>query len=196
MHRSNWWRYFLEAKGFSQLVNHEEQSRCYSSSLHCSYLPDSYITNAFLSHQNRIFGRNGMSIQEKEKIRKTLQEFFLAQETGDDKRFLKVWHPDARRFGFGSNNELYILATDDILANQLHSIRQARKTNPDFSVTFLINRIKHIDVHKDKLIASAVVEWQMLSMGQAIGVHYTYFHLVKTNRNWVIVNITDRGKDL
>ena len=137
-----------------------------------------------------------MSIQEKERIRETLRIFFLAQETGDEKLFLRVWHPDARRFGFGSNNDLYVFTTEDIFANQFHGIQQAKIDNPNFSVTFLMNRIKHVDVHKDNLIASATVEWQMLSMGQCVGVHYTYFHLIKTDEDWVIVNVTDRGKEM
>jgi hypothetical protein len=137
-----------------------------------------------------------LSIGEKEQIRETVRIFFLAQETGDEKLFLKVWHPEARRFGFGSNNELYILDTEDILANQFHAIRQAKKRNSDFSVTYLITRIKHIDVQKDNLIASASVEWQMLSMGKSIGVHYSQFQFVKSENDWAIVNVTDRGKDL
>lgn len=137
-----------------------------------------------------------MSILEKEQIRETLRLFFLAQETGDVKLFLRVWHPEARRFGFGSNNELYIFGTEDILANQLHAIRQAKNEDPDFSLTFLITRIKHLDVQKDNLIASATVEWQMLSMGKSIGVHYSQFHFVKSDKDWVIVNVTDRGKEL
>ena len=137
-----------------------------------------------------------LSILEKEQIRETLRLFFLAQETGDVKLFLRVWHPEARRFGFGSNNELYIFGTEDILANQLHAIRQAKKEDPDFSLTFLITRIKHFDVQKDNLIASATVEWQMLSMGKSIGVHYSQFHFVKSDHDWVIVNVTDRGKEL
>jgi hypothetical protein len=137
-----------------------------------------------------------MAIQEKEQIRETLRIFFLAQETGDTKLFLKVWHPEARRFGFGSNNELYILGTEEILANQFHAIRKAKKENPEFSLTNLITRIKHFDVQKDHLIASATVEWQMLSMGKCIGVHYSQFHFVKTDNDWVIVNVTDRGKEL
>jgi hypothetical protein len=143
-----------------------------------------------------ITGSGEMSIQEKERIRETLRLFFLAQETGDEKLFLKVWHPEARRFGFGSNNELYIFATEDILSNQLHGIKEAKKANPDFTVTFLITRIKHIDVHKDNLIASATVEWQMLSMGQCVGIHYTSVHLVKADKDWAIANVIDRGIDL
>ncbi len=137
-----------------------------------------------------------MSMEAKERIRETLRLFYLAQETGDEKLFLKVWHPDARRFGFGSNDELYIFATEAILANQLHGIRKTQEENPDFSVTCLIKRIKQIDVQKDNLIASATVEWQMLSMGQCVGVHYTYFHFVNTENEWVIVNVTDRSKDM
>ncbi|MFX1319205.1 MAG: nuclear transport factor 2 family protein [Promethearchaeota archaeon] len=137
-----------------------------------------------------------MSVQEKEQIRETLRIFFLAQETGDTKLFLKVWHPEARRFGFGSNNELYIFGTEDILANQLNAIRQAKNEDPDFSLTFLITRIKHFDIQKDNLIASATVEWQMLSMGKSIGMHYSQFHFVKSDNNWVIVNVTDRSKEL
>jgi hypothetical protein len=106
-----------------------------------------------------------------------------------------VWHPEARRFGFGSKDELYILTTEDIFTNQFHDLRRAKQANPDFSVLFLIKRIKHIDVQKDNLIASATVEWQTLSMGHCIGVHYTYFHFAKSHEDWVIVNVTDRGND-
>ena len=137
-----------------------------------------------------------MSVREKEKIRETLRIFFLAQETTDEKLFLTVWHPDARRFSYGSNDELYILNTEDIFAIQFDGIRQAKKANPDFSVTFLITRIKQNDIDKDNLISSATVEWQMLSMGQCIGIHYTYFHLVNIDGDWVIANVTDRGKEM
>ncbi len=130
------------------------------------------------------------------KIRETLKLFHLAQETGNKKLFLRIWHPEARRFGFGSNNELYVFSTEDIIKNQLAGIQKAKQDNPAFSLGFFVNRIKDIDVHPDNLIASATVEWQMLSMGQCIGVHYTYYHFVKSNGEWIIVNVTDRGKEI
>ncbi|MFW9831403.1 MAG: nuclear transport factor 2 family protein [Candidatus Thorarchaeota archaeon] len=136
------------------------------------------------------------SSHEVKKLRKTLTLFHQAQETGDEALFLKVWHPEARRFSFGSNNELYVFSTEDILKNQFKSIQQAKHDNPEFSLTFFINRIKHIDIQPDNLIASALVEWQMLSMGQCVGIHYTYYHFIKNKDNWLIVNVTDRGKDI
>jgi hypothetical protein len=154
------------------------------------------LPNLSLSQLSHHFGSAGMSVQEKKKIRETLRIFFLAQETADEKLFLKVWHPDARRFVYGSNNELYIFGTEDIFTNQFTGIRQAKKANPGFSVTFLITRIKQNDIDKDNLISSATVEWQMLSMGQCIGVHYTYFQFVKIDGEWVITNVTDRGKEM
>jgi hypothetical protein len=130
------------------------------------------------------------------KLRETLRLFHEAQETADEKLFLQVWHPEARRFGFGSDDKLYIFSTEDILTNQFQGIKQAKKDNPDYSLSFFIKRIRHIDMDPDKLIALAVVEWQMVSMGRAVGVHYTYYHFVKSNGKWVIVNVTDRGKDV
>jgi hypothetical protein len=132
---------------------------------------------------------------EKEQIQKMIMQFNKAQETGDVKGFLRFWHPEARRFGFGTNNELYVFSTEDILSQQLPGIQKAREENPDFTLSFLIERFKHIEIHPDRLIASVEVDWRMVSMGQVIGIHTTYYHLVKHEGNWVIVNITDRGKE-
>ncbi|MFX1491123.1 MAG: nuclear transport factor 2 family protein [Promethearchaeota archaeon] len=130
------------------------------------------------------------------KLREILRTFHEAQETANEKLFLQVWHPEARRFSFGSNNELYIFSTEDILINQFQGIKHAKQENPEYSISFFTKRIRNIDVDPDHLIASATVEWQMVSMGRAVGVHYTYYHFVKHNGNWVIVNVTDRGKSI
>ena len=129
-----------------------------------------------------------------DKIRDTIRHFHWAQETGDEKAFLTVWHPEAKRFGFGPNNELYVLSTEDILRDQFYEIQKEKEENPDYSVRFFIKQMKFFDVQPDNLIASAFVEWQMLILGKCVGFHYTYYHLAKPEGNWVIVNATDRAR--
>lgn len=129
-----------------------------------------------------------------EKIRDIIRHFHLAQETGDEKAFLNVWHSEAKRFGVGPNNELYVLTTEDILRDQFYEIQKGQQENPDYSVHFFIKQMKFFDVQPDNLIASVLVEWQMLILGKCVGFHYTYYHLVKTEGNWIIVNATDRAR--
>ncbi|MFX1299553.1 MAG: nuclear transport factor 2 family protein [Promethearchaeota archaeon] len=137
-----------------------------------------------------------MSRKQKEigKIRETIRHFYWAQETGDENAFLSVWHPEAKRFGFGLNNELYVLSVEDILRDQFNEIQKAKEENPKYSVSFFIKQMKFFDVQPDNLIASVFVEWQMLVLGKCVGFHYTYYHLVKTEDQWVIVNVTDRAR--
>jgi hypothetical protein len=129
-----------------------------------------------------------------EKIRNTIRHFHWAQENGDEKAFLSVWHPEAKRFGFCPNNELYVLSAEDILRDQFSEIQKAQAENPKYSVSFFIKQMKFFDVQPDNLIASAFVEWQMLILGECVGFHYTYYHLAKTEGNWVIINATDRAR--
>ena len=129
-----------------------------------------------------------------EKIRETIRHFHWAQENGDEKAFLSVWHPEAKRFGFGPNNELYVLSAEDILRDQFYEFLKAKEENPEYSVSFFIKQMKFFDVESDNLIASVFVEWQMLILGECVGFHYTYYHLVKTEDNWVIANVTDRAR--
>ena len=37
-------------------------------------------------------------------------------------------------------------------------------------------------------------EAKRFGLGECVGFHYTYYHLAKTEDNWVIVNVTDRAK--
>lgn len=129
-----------------------------------------------------------------EKIRDTIRHFHWAQEIGDENAFLSVWHPEAKRFSVGPNNELYVLSAEDILRDQFYEIQKAKEENPEYSVRFFIKQMKFFDVQPDNLIASTFVEWQMLVLGKCVGFHYTYYHLVKTQGVWVIVNVTDRAR--
>jgi hypothetical protein len=127
-------------------------------------------------------------------IRDTIRHFHWAQETCDEKAFLNVWHPEAKRFVFSPNNELYILTTEDILRDQFHEIQKEQEKNPEYSVHFFIKQIKFFDIQPDRLIASALVDWQMLVSGKCVGFHYTYYHLAKIDGKWIIVNATDRAR--
>ena len=129
-----------------------------------------------------------------EKIRETIKHFYWAQENGNEKAFLSVWHPEAKRFGIGPNNELYVLSAEDIVRDQFYEMQKTKEENPEYSVSFFIKQMKFFDVQPDNLIASVFVEWQMIISGKNVGFHYTYYHLVKTEGNWVIVNVTDRAK--
>ncbi len=58
------------------------------------------------------------------------------------------------------------------------------------TVGFKLNKLKQIGVHGP--IASVEVDWQMI-MPDSIGIHCTYFHIVNTENQWLVANVTDHG---
>lgn len=62
---------------------------------------------------------------------------------------------------------------------------------PDAEIAFIIDDFLHVDVH-DNVIASVELTWRMI-LPESEGKHRTYFHLVKIDEKWTIVNVLDRG---
>ena len=126
-----------------------------------------------------------------ETIKAIIKDYIVCNENSDWEMFSKLWHPEARRLNVGNNGELLITPTEDIKKFSFEGLRNLRKQMPDAEIKFIIENFSHVDIH-DEFVASAELNWMMLLPGSK-GRHKTYFHLVRIDGNWIIVNVLDRG---
>ncbi|MHA2500556.1 MAG: nuclear transport factor 2 family protein [Candidatus Hodarchaeales archaeon] len=129
-------------------------------------------------------------IEDVEKVKKALEQYYSSQEHSNIEEFLSVWHPEARRTSFGNDNKMLVSNTEDIIKYTINGLRIAKERDPDFYVKFQVKEVKHVAVHD--VVASAEVDWQM-EMPMARGLHASFFHLAKIDDNWTIIGLTDRG---
>ncbi len=133
--------------------------------------------------------------KEEQSIQEVIERFQKAQATGDEKEFLKIWHPKAQRFSIGFSKELFVFSTEDILKLQFGGIRQQKEKDPDFVVTYKMCKIQRITVQPDALTASAYTTWQMKIKEEVVGDHSTFLNFVKVDGNWMVANVVDRGAE-
>lgn len=131
------------------------------------------------------------NVSEIEKIKKLIINYTKYNETSDWENFIEIWHPEARRLNVGNTNELLITPTEDIKKLSFEGLMNLRKQMPEAEISFITDDFSHIDVY-DEVVASAELNWRMILPGSE-GRHKTYFHLVKANEKWIIVNVLDRG---
>ncbi|NHJ32094.1 MAG: nuclear transport factor 2 family protein [Asgard group archaeon] len=125
-------------------------------------------------------------------IKKLVEDYIDIQEKCDEERFLALWHPDARRFGLGNDNQLHSFSKDEIIKFTLAGLRNLKEQipNPE-SIKFTITEFINISV-REGVIASAEIKWQMVLPGSG-GIHYTFIQFAKKDDNWLIVNVLDKG---
>jgi hypothetical protein len=131
------------------------------------------------------------SITEEDKIRDLIEKYTKCNETSDWESFIELWHPEARRLNVGNNNQLLITPTDDIKKFSFDGLKNLKQQMPDADIRFEIDEFTHIDIY-DNVVASVELKWKMFLPGSK-GTHKTYFHLVKLDDLWIIVNVLDRG---
>lgn len=129
-----------------------------------------------------------------EKIKNVIIDYIKSNERSDWNKFSELWHPDAKRLNVGNDNELLITPTEDIKKFSFEGLQNLRKQIPDAEIKFSVESFSHIDVH-DGIVASVELNWIMFLPGSK-GKHKTYFHLVKMDGNWIIVNVLDRGYEV
>lgn len=129
---------------------------------------------------------------EEAKLRELVNTYIKTMGTGNEEKFHEIWHPAAKRFSIGNSNELHSFSQSEISEYTLKGIKQLRKEASDPGrFEFVLDEVLHLSIYSD-LIASVEVKWHMALPGSE-GLHHTYFHLVKQNGKWLIVNVLDRG---
>jgi hypothetical protein len=126
-------------------------------------------------------------------IRELVEDYIDIMEKTDEKRFLELWHPDARRFGMGNANELYSFSKDEIVKYSITGLKNLKEQIPNPEVIkFTITEIVNISV-SEGVIASAEIKWQMVLPDSKKGNHHTFIQFAKKNDMWLIVNVLDKG---
>jgi len=125
-------------------------------------------------------------------IRELVEDYIDIMEKSDEKRFLDLWHPDARRFGLGNDKQLNSFSKDEIVKFSLAGLRKLKEQipNPEI-IKFTITEIINISVFEG-VIASAELKWQMILPGSK-GNHHTFIQFAKKEGKWFIVNVLDKG---
>ncbi|MFX0116847.1 MAG: nuclear transport factor 2 family protein [Candidatus Hodarchaeota archaeon] len=126
-----------------------------------------------------------------QEVKKIVISFYDSLVNGDEETFLKLWHPNARRFGLGNNNKLYSFSKDEILNYTLRGLKNFRAQNPEHKFEQNIDEIFHVYVFQD-LVASVGVKYHMI-MPEGRGNHVSLLHLAKDGEKWLIVGQVDRG---
>ncbi|MBK5112254.1 MAG: nuclear transport factor 2 family protein [Candidatus Heimdallarchaeota archaeon] len=128
-------------------------------------------------------------------IKRLVEDYIDIMEKCDEERFLALWHPDARRFGLGNDNQLHSFTQDEIVKYSIAGLKNLKEQipNPEI-IKFTVNEIVHISVSQG-VIASAEVKWQMVLPGSK-GVHHTFIQFAKKEDEWFIVNVLDKGFEM
>ena len=119
-------------------------------------------------------------------IKELVEDYIDIMEKWDEERFLALWHPDARRFGLGNDNQLHSFNKDEIIKYSITGLKTLKEQipNPEL-IKFTINEIVHISI-------SEGVKWQMALPGSK-GTHHTFIQFAKKDDKWFIVNVLDKG---
>ncbi len=111
---------------------------------------------------------------ENEKIKAALRTFFDGLDSHQPEKIREVWHTDAKLFidGHAQSTSFF-------------------KGLPEF-IGFEVKEIEQLEVYET--IAAARVNWPMKMPG-SVGVHTSYFTLIKTDGNWLIAGGVDHGRE-
>ncbi|NHJ87025.1 MAG: nuclear transport factor 2 family protein [Asgard group archaeon] len=133
-----------------------------------------------------------MSADDQDTIRELVKDYIAIMEACDEKRFLDIWHPEARRFGLGNRNELGVMNSEEIIKFSINGLRNLKNQLPNKeTIKFTIDKIVDIKVIQN-IIAAVELHWHMILPGSK-GTHQTLIHLAKHNNKWLIVNVLDKG---
>ncbi len=109
---------------------------------------------------------------ENEKIKAALSTFFDGLNSHQPEKIREVWHPDAKLFIGGDAQSTSFF-----------------ESLPEF-IGFEVQEVERVEVYET--IASAEVNW-LMKMPGSVGVHTSYFTLIKTDDNWSIAGGVDHG---
>ncbi len=129
---------------------------------------------------------------EVKEISNLLKDLFTGFEKADEDQFLSVTHPEVRTVNIGNTNDVNVFSAEDICKYSIRGLRSAMERDPKFYAKREISAIHDIRVYE--VIASADVEYRMV-MPDAIGIHRSFYHFVKVNGKWQVMNIIDRGRE-